>query len=195
MRLWGEHPVEFWDEYHSIHPRREPYFDERQQLYVFYIYLHHLYYFGSDEYREGIASVGEALLATVTRIYMDQIPITEGACFACSVYSHRIQTFNDVECKYNQTPRIEHIFKKPFISQRRVYLLSLATLLVPSSFLQQGKSCREGIHASLMATRMRRNVVLSNWQTCQLHVVEHSTRPWNLVQSDSLVKNPVWCRS
>ncbi|OWT39191.1 fructosamine kinase [Cryptococcus neoformans Bt1] len=44
-RMFGGFSYEFYDEYHQVHPRSSPYYDERQKLYELYHHLNVRFYF------------------------------------------------------------------------------------------------------------------------------------------------------
>ncbi|PKY53770.1 Ketosamine-3-kinase [Rhizophagus irregularis] len=55
LTMFGSPGSEFFREYHKYHPRQEPYFEQRQELYQLYHYLNHYYLFGGGYQRSAIS--------------------------------------------------------------------------------------------------------------------------------------------
>ncbi|WVO13630.1 hypothetical protein L204_101251 [Cryptococcus depauperatus] len=60
-RMFGGFSQEFYDEYHQIHPRSEPYYQERQKLYELYHHLNHTHLFGGS-YQSGTVHLMRGLI-------------------------------------------------------------------------------------------------------------------------------------
>ncbi|WVQ75264.1 hypothetical protein IAR50_004877 [Cryptococcus sp. DSM 104548] len=59
--MFGGFNAEFYDEYHKVHPRSEPHYDERQKLYELYHHLNHTFMFGGA-YSSGAARMMKDLI-------------------------------------------------------------------------------------------------------------------------------------
>lgn len=64
--MFGGFSYEFYDEYHQVHPRSSPYYDERQKLYELYHHLNHTYMFGGS-YKHGAMGIMRSLIAWAER--------------------------------------------------------------------------------------------------------------------------------
>ncbi|KAN0060813.1 hypothetical protein ACQY0O_007472 [Thecaphora frezii] len=62
MHMFGGFTSDFFDSYHSILPRCQPYYDERIRLYELYHHLNHALMFGGS-YRGGAVSIMKRLIA------------------------------------------------------------------------------------------------------------------------------------
>ncbi|ODO00564.1 fructosamine kinase [Cryptococcus wingfieldii CBS 7118] len=60
--MFGGFTPEFYEEYHKIHPRSSPNYDERQKLYELYHHLNHTFMFGGA-YRSGTERIMRDLIA------------------------------------------------------------------------------------------------------------------------------------
>lgn len=60
-RMFGGFSYEFYDEYHQVHPRSSPYYNERQKLYELYHHLNHTYMFGGS-YKHGAMGIMKSLI-------------------------------------------------------------------------------------------------------------------------------------
>ncbi|WVR08342.1 hypothetical protein IAU60_005395 [Kwoniella sp. DSM 27419] len=58
--MFGGFNKDFYDAYHSVHPRSEPYYDERQKLYELYHHLNHTLMFGGS-YKSGALGIMRSL--------------------------------------------------------------------------------------------------------------------------------------
>ncbi|WVW86582.1 hypothetical protein I302_108632 [Kwoniella bestiolae CBS 10118] len=58
--MLGGFSKDFYDAYHSIHPKSQPYYDERQKLYELYHHLNHTLMFGGS-YKSGSLSIMRSL--------------------------------------------------------------------------------------------------------------------------------------
>ncbi|WVQ79553.1 hypothetical protein IAT38_001652 [Cryptococcus sp. DSM 104549] len=59
--MFGGFSDAFYEEYHKIHPRSQPYYDERQKLYELYHHLNHALMFGGA-YKGGAAGIMKSLI-------------------------------------------------------------------------------------------------------------------------------------
>ncbi|WWC65564.1 uncharacterized protein I303_108182 [Kwoniella dejecticola CBS 10117] len=60
--MFGGFSKDFYEAYHAIHPRSQPYYDERQKLYELYHHLNHTLMFGGS-YKSGTLSIMRSLNA------------------------------------------------------------------------------------------------------------------------------------
>ncbi|KAK8849398.1 hypothetical protein IAR55_004730 [Kwoniella newhampshirensis] len=60
--MFGGFSAEFYDEYHKIHPKSQPHYDERQKLYELYHHLNHTLMFGGG-YKSGALSMMKSLVS------------------------------------------------------------------------------------------------------------------------------------
>jgi protein-ribulosamine 3-kinase len=72
MRLFGGFTKACFDAYHQVIPRMEPHYEERQQLYLLYHQLNHVYLFGGDGYRNGAKTTMQNLLAFAERAHLSK---------------------------------------------------------------------------------------------------------------------------
>ncbi|WWD20015.1 hypothetical protein CI109_104488 [Kwoniella shandongensis] len=60
--MFGGFSSEFYEEYHKIHPKSQPYYDERQKLYELYHHLNHTLMFGGG-YKSGALGIMRSLIS------------------------------------------------------------------------------------------------------------------------------------